>query len=61
MAMTIKVYEVDRYGRTRVVRPTTEVVPLGRLPMTADYPACECDRCGGRRPAGQAALAGAPR
>lgn len=46
MGMTIKVYEVDRHGRTRVVRPKTEVVPLKDLPRTSAYPSCECDRCG---------------
>ncbi|MGW3166994.1 hypothetical protein ACWC9Q_29870 [Streptomyces sp. NPDC001142] len=45
--MTIKVYEVDRYGRTRVIRPTTKVVPLKTPPQTDAYPACACDRCKG--------------
>ncbi|MEE1769312.1 hypothetical protein PUR34_14425 [Streptomyces sp. JV185] len=46
MAMTIKVYEVDRYGRTRIVRHKSEVVPLKAPPRTSAYPPCRCDRCG---------------
>ncbi|MCX5341743.1 hypothetical protein OG315_17720 [Streptomyces atratus] len=45
MSMTLKVYEVDRQGRTRVVRPKAEVTPLKNPPQTSAYPACECDRC----------------
>ncbi len=48
--MTLKVYEVDRYGRTRVVRPKGEVVPAETVELSAEYPACQCDRCtGGQR------------
>lgn len=43
--MTIAVYEVDRYGRTRIIRPKTEVVPLKDLPLSSKYPPCKCDRC----------------
>ncbi|MER5361693.1 hypothetical protein [Streptomyces sp. NPDC002785] len=50
MAMTIKVYEVDRHGRTQVIRPKAEVVPLKAAPQKSAYPDCECDRCkGGQR------------
>ncbi|MFE2934085.1 hypothetical protein [Streptomyces sp. NPDC059278] len=45
MAMTIKVYEVDRHGRTRVRRPTTEVVPVEVVEEQFVYPACRCPRC----------------
>ncbi|MDQ0795560.1 hypothetical protein [Streptomyces sp. B1I3] len=49
MAMTMKVYEVDRYGNTvRVVQPETEVVPLERPESTDRYPACECAQCKGQ-------------
>ena len=50
MPMTIKVYEVDRHGRTRIIRPTTEVTPLKGPPRTLAYPACACDRCGKNTP-----------
>ncbi|MEU3655745.1 hypothetical protein AB0E67_23625 [Streptomyces sp. NPDC032161] len=50
MSMTIKVYEVDRYGRTRVVRPKAEVVPAETVELSTAFPACRCDRCkGGQR------------
>lgn len=51
MSMTLKVYEVDRYGRTtRVLRPKAPVKPLKSVPIEADYPACRCPRCkGGKR------------
>ncbi|MER8086629.1 hypothetical protein ABTZ57_16200 [Streptomyces sp. NPDC094048] len=45
MAMTIKVYEVDRNGRTRVIRPEAEVTPLKTVDQSAAYPVCECDQC----------------
>ncbi|MFJ7252403.1 hypothetical protein ACIQWV_07385 [Streptomyces sp. NPDC098085] len=45
MAMTIKVYEVDRYGKTRVVRPESEVVPAKTVDQSFAFPACECDHC----------------
>nr|WP_124717506.1 hypothetical protein [Streptomyces sp. ADI95-17] len=50
MGMTITVYEVDRHGQTRVIRPTTQVVPLKDPPRTSRYPPCECDRCGNGTP-----------
>ncbi|NYE40674.1 hypothetical protein HEB29_001685 [Streptomyces fulvorobeus] len=43
--MTIKVYEVDRYGGTRIVRPEAEVVPLETAEPSSAYPACKCDEC----------------
>ncbi|QKN87553.1 hypothetical protein SEA_HFRANCETTE_26 [Streptomyces phage HFrancette] len=50
MSMTLKVYEVDRHGRTQVIRPKSEVTPLEELPVTDNFPACQCDRCtGGQR------------
>ncbi|MFH8476992.1 hypothetical protein [Streptomyces sp. NPDC018000] len=46
--MTIKVYEVDRHGRTtRVVRPKAEVVPAKTVELSAALPPCRCDRCKG--------------
>lgn len=44
MAMTIKVYEVDRAGIVRVLRPRTEVVPVEIVEQRAAYPPCECPR-----------------
>ncbi|MFD7429079.1 hypothetical protein [Streptomyces sp. NPDC059814] len=53
MAMTIKVYEVNRAGTTvRVLRPETEVVPLKTVDRRAAFPDCECPR---HRPAGSEA------
>ncbi|MFJ9395467.1 hypothetical protein ACIRQT_11385 [Streptomyces californicus] len=49
MPMTIKVYEVDREGRTRVLRPEAEVVPLDEPEYTHQFPACECPQCLGAR------------
>ncbi|MEU6014437.1 hypothetical protein ABZ826_10380 [Streptomyces sp. NPDC047515] len=43
--MTIKVYEVDRNGRTRVARPEAEVTPLKTAEPRLAYPACECAQC----------------
>lgn len=40
--MTMKVYEVSRDGRIRVLRPTSEVVPLEVVEPCHDFPACEC-------------------
>ncbi|MFD3975651.1 hypothetical protein [Streptomyces cyaneofuscatus] len=45
MTMTIKVYEVDREGGTRVIRPETEVAPLERPEYAPEYPACACLTC----------------
>lgn len=44
--MTLRVYEVDRFGTTvRVVRPEAEVVPVEVVEAKAAFPACQCDRC----------------
>lgn len=44
--MTLKVYEVDRFGRTvRVVQPEAEVVPLETAETTYGFPACKCVQC----------------
>lgn len=44
--MTLKVYEVDRYGNTvRVVRPEAEVVPVEVVEPKFAFPACQCGRC----------------
>ncbi|WP_406420071.1 hypothetical protein [Streptomyces sp. NBC_00842] len=48
--MTIKVYQVDRNGVTRVVRPATEVVPVKTVDQSAAYPVCECDQCKAKQP-----------
>ncbi|MFB6987796.1 MULTISPECIES: hypothetical protein [unclassified Streptomyces] len=45
MAMTIKVYEVNREGTVRVVRPEAEVAPLKTVDQSSAYPDCECDQC----------------
>ncbi len=48
MSMTLKVYEVDRHGRTtRIVRPKTAVTPVEELPTKHEFPACRCDQCRG--------------
>ncbi|WP_222723391.1 hypothetical protein [Streptomyces sp. wa22] len=48
MAMTMKVYEVNRDGGIRVLQPEAEVIPLERPETTDRFPACECPRCKGR-------------
>ncbi|MER5631252.1 hypothetical protein [Streptomyces nitrosporeus] len=45
MAMTIKVYEVDRYGGTRVMREEAEVAPLAEVEQSSRFPVCQCPRC----------------
>lgn len=45
MAMTMKVYEVNRDGGIRVLRPEAEVVPLETAEPSSVYPACQCDKC----------------
>ncbi|MFB6813132.1 hypothetical protein ACFCV8_01095 [Streptomyces sp. NPDC056347] len=47
MSMTIKVYEVDRYGCTRVVKPTAEVTPADSIPASHALPPCQCTQCTG--------------
>lgn len=42
--MTIKVYEVDRHGLTRVLRPEAPVIPVVTVDRTAAFPDCECPR-----------------
>ncbi|MFE1539495.1 hypothetical protein ACFW61_03410 [Streptomyces microflavus] len=43
--MTIKVYEVDAAGITRIVREEAEVVPLDQPEATHQFPACQCPEC----------------
>lgn len=43
--MTIKVYEVNRWGSVRVLREEAEVVPLAAVEATSTLPPCECPRC----------------
>ncbi len=43
--MTIKVYEVDREGRTQVLRSQSEVIPLTEPEHSHAFPACECHIC----------------
>ncbi|MEW1627744.1 hypothetical protein [Streptomyces sp. NPDC089173] len=45
MTMTIKVYEVNREGGTRVIRPESEVTPLEGPEFSHEFPACECSAC----------------
>lgn len=45
MTMTLKVYEVNRAGAVRVLRPEAEVEPVTTADPTAAYPDCECRRC----------------
>ncbi|MFJ8754409.1 hypothetical protein ACIREO_34545 [Streptomyces sp. NPDC102441] len=45
MAMTMKVYEVNRDGGIRVLQPEAEVVPLERPEASDRFPACQCARC----------------
>ncbi|MFJ2292082.1 hypothetical protein ACIOG7_10275 [Streptomyces sp. NPDC087894] len=45
MTMTIKVYEVDRWGSARVLREKAEVPPLERPEASDRFPACQCERC----------------
>ncbi|MET8172680.1 hypothetical protein [Streptomyces clavifer] len=48
MTMTMKVYEVDRWGAVRVLREEAEVVPLIEVEPTSVLPPCKCPRCEGR-------------
>ncbi|MER6103634.1 hypothetical protein ABT115_15250 [Streptomyces sp. NPDC001832] len=43
--MTIKVYEVNREGTVRIVRPEAEVTPLKTVDQSSAFPACECNQC----------------
>lgn len=43
--MTLKVYEVDAAGITRIVREEAEVVPLNQPEASHKFPACECPTC----------------
>lgn len=45
MAMTMKVYEVNRDGDVRVVRPEAEIDPLTTPEQSSAYPECQCQRC----------------
>lgn len=45
MAMTLKVYEVNREGSVRVLREEVEVVPLEQPEASHGYPACQCTQC----------------
>ncbi|MFE7424775.1 MULTISPECIES: hypothetical protein [unclassified Streptomyces] len=50
MTMTLKVYQVDRHGRTQVIRPKAEVTPAEEPPATDEFPTCQCHQCkGGQR------------
>ncbi len=43
--MTLRVYEVDQEGTTRVIRPEAEVVPLEQPEASHQFPACACPQC----------------
>ncbi|MFJ7062598.1 hypothetical protein ACIQVA_33715 [Streptomyces microflavus] len=43
--MTLKVYEVDAAGITRIVREEAEVVPLEQPEAMNQFPACRCPEC----------------
>ncbi|MFJ4612189.1 hypothetical protein [Streptomyces griseus] len=45
MAMTMKVYEVNRDGPTRIVREEAEAVALEQPEASNQFPACECPEC----------------
>ncbi len=50
VTMTLKVYQVDRHGRTQVIRPKAEVTPAEEPPATDEFPTCQCHQCkGGQR------------
>lgn len=42
--MTLKVYEVNRAGMVRVLRPEAPVVPATTVDPRAAFPDCECPR-----------------
>ncbi len=43
--MTLRVYEVNRDGVTRVLREETEVTPLPKPEASHAYPPCGCSAC----------------
>ncbi|MET9050157.1 hypothetical protein ABZW50_03260 [Streptomyces bacillaris] len=43
--MTLKVYEVNRYGITRVLREEAPVTPLERPEDSHRFPPCQCPAC----------------
>lgn len=45
MAMTMKVYEVNRNGGIRVLQPEAEVVPLEIAEPSCVFPPCKCVQC----------------
>ncbi|MEU8704220.1 hypothetical protein [Streptomyces sp. NPDC048565] len=50
MAMTLKVYAVDRDGNRHVVRPEIEVAPLAHVEPVSAWAACKCPRCASASP-----------
>ncbi|MEW1615855.1 MULTISPECIES: hypothetical protein [unclassified Streptomyces] len=47
--MTLKVYEVNRDGVTRVLREETDVTPLPEPETSHAYPPCQCPSCKAKR------------
>lgn len=43
--MTIKVYEVNRSGMVRVLRPEAPVAPATTVDPSAAFPDCQCPKC----------------
>ncbi|MBT2425236.1 hypothetical protein J7F02_05930 [Streptomyces sp. ISL-112] len=43
--MTLRVYEVNRAGITRIVREETAVKPLERPEASHQFPPCQCSKC----------------
>lgn len=58
MTMTLKVYEVNRAGTVRVLRPTAPVRPVATAEPRSAYPDCECPRCLPRHDAAYRTLLG---
>ncbi|MFE3722354.1 hypothetical protein [Streptomyces cyaneofuscatus] len=44
--MTLRVYEVNLAGITRIVREKTAVKPLERPEASHEFPPCQCPMCG---------------
>lgn len=42
--MTLKVYEVNRVGTIKLLRPTTVVEPAVTVEPSAAFPDCQCPR-----------------